>query len=54
MLDHSLPYLPVLDSNLRVVWMVTKRDLMLRKETRGIEVLNLRSAADAPTGERPR
>ncbi len=32
MLDHGLPYLPVLDSNLRVVGVVTMRDLMLRKE----------------------
>ena len=32
MLDHGLPYLPVLDSNLRVVGVVSMRDLMLRKE----------------------
>ena len=32
MLDHGLPYLPVLDSNLRVVGVVSMRVLMLRKE----------------------
>ncbi len=32
MLDLGLPYLPVLDSTLRVVGVVSMRDLMLRKE----------------------
>jgi CBS domain-containing protein len=32
MREHGLPYLPVLDSNLRVVGVVSMRDLMLRKE----------------------
>jgi CBS domain-containing protein len=32
MLDHGLPYLPVLDSNLRVVGVVSMKDLMRRKK----------------------
>ena len=32
MREHGLPYLPVVDSHLRVVGMVSMRDLMRRKE----------------------
>jgi CBS domain-containing protein len=35
MREHGLPYLPVLDSNLRVVGVVSMRDLMLSKEQKG-------------------
>lgn len=57
MLDHGLPYLPVLDSNLRVVGVVRLIDLMRSREQKdppqsgGIKVFNRQSARGAPIGE---